>query len=85
MIMYTKMTEGPATEMPVPEPMDRPVPMAPQIAISWMWRLESPRSRWAAELFLLMLLPSSLVPMLRWRAMDDSRTDAADGGEALEW
>ena len=34
MIMYTKMTEGPAAEIVLPEPMNRPVPMAPPIAMS---------------------------------------------------
>ncbi|BCW64892.1 hypothetical protein StoSoilB22_38650 [Arthrobacter sp. StoSoilB22] len=45
MIMYTKITEGPATEMVLPEPMKRPVPMAPPMARSWMWRLLRERDR----------------------------------------
>src|SRR6478752_9600188 len=50
MIMYTKITEGPAAEMVLPEPMNRPVPIAPPMAISWMWRLLSCRSRCGAPL-----------------------------------
>ena len=45
MSMYTKITEGPAREMARPEPMNRPVPMAPPMAMSWMWRLLRPRCR----------------------------------------
>src|SRR6476620_1033104 len=48
MIMYTKITDGPAAEMVLPEPMNRPVPIAPPMAISWMWRLLSCRSRCGA-------------------------------------
>src|SRR5919107_1352971 len=39
------MTDGPAAEMVLPEPMNRPVPMAPPMAISWMCRLVSCRSK----------------------------------------
>ena len=48
MIMYTKITDGPATEMVLPEPMKRPVPMAPPMARSWMCRLLSERERWGS-------------------------------------
>lgn len=34
MIMYTKMIDGPARLMVLPEPINRPVPMAPPMAIS---------------------------------------------------
>lgn len=34
MIMYTKMIDGPAVLMVFPEPINRPVPMAPPMAIS---------------------------------------------------
>ena len=34
MIMYTKMIDGPARLMVLPEPMNRPVPMAPPMAIN---------------------------------------------------
>ncbi len=36
MIMETKMTDGPALLMVLPEPMKSPVPMVPPMAISWM-------------------------------------------------
>ena len=41
MIMYTKITEGPASEIVLPDPMNSPVPMAPPMAISWICRLDS--------------------------------------------
>jgi hypothetical protein len=41
MIMYTKITDGPANETVLPEPMNNPVPIAPPIAMSWMCRLDS--------------------------------------------
>src|SRR5687768_3377660 len=56
MIMYTKMTDGPATEMVLPEPMNRPVPMAPPMANSWMCRLLSARARWGSLPWLEALL-----------------------------
>ena len=34
MIAYTKTMEGPARLIVLPEPMNRPVPMAPPMAIS---------------------------------------------------
>lgn len=36
MIVYTKITDGPAREIVLPDPMNRPVPIAPPIAISWI-------------------------------------------------
>ncbi len=45
MIMWTKMTDGPARLMVLPDPMNSPVPMAPPMAISWMWRLDNERER----------------------------------------
>ena len=62
MIMYTKITEGPATEMVFPEPMKRPVPMAPPMARSWMWRLLSERDRWGS----LSLLEARSCPCVVW-------------------
>src|SRR5690606_38515701 len=38
------MTDGPAAEMVFPEPMNNPVPTAPEIAMSWMCLLDRPRS-----------------------------------------
>src|SRR4051812_10359420 len=48
MIMYTKITDGPATEIVLPDPMNRPVPIAPPIAISWICRLDNCRARWGS-------------------------------------
>ncbi|MNJ76949.1 hypothetical protein D3C77_743410 [compost metagenome] len=39
------MIDGPARLMVLPEPMNSPVPMAPPMAINWIWRLERLRSR----------------------------------------
>src|SRR6476661_6373282 len=50
------MTDGPAAEMVLPEPMNRPVPMAPPMAISWMCLLLSCRSRWGGWPGVVMVL-----------------------------
>lgn len=45
MMAYTNTMEGPARLIVLPEPMKRPVPMAPPMAMSWMWRLVRLRCR----------------------------------------
>ncbi len=41
----TNTMDGPAKLMVLPEPMNRPVPIAPPMAMSWMWRLVRLRCR----------------------------------------
>ncbi|GHG52989.1 hypothetical protein GCM10018980_36660 [Streptomyces capoamus] len=40
---YARIRLGPALEMPLPAPRNRPVPMAPPMAIIWICRAPSPR------------------------------------------
>lgn len=40
---YARMRLGPALAMALPAPRKRPVPMAPPIAIIWIWRAPSAR------------------------------------------
>jgi hypothetical protein len=43
-IAYIRIRLGPAWWMARPAPRNRPVPMAPPIAIIWICRLPSPRA-----------------------------------------